>query len=349
MAKLTDVPASKEPLKGNETTQEIEQLQELQNSLDSKKNIPEEFIPIHLPSNGRLDLPKTIHVRNFTTEEVLEIGMQIDEVDKKVALIKVLKDLIHEPIREELLTESDLSWIMYTISYTFYSEDIENVYPLKNEDIQYLEENSPELALKVKQGKHSFTVVIPRTLVKTIEATEKLVEPFMITDHLNRDFYFRYPRLNDTLLAKEYIEKEFEEADNEIQAIENKISNEVRLGIFDPSITKKERNIYDKYLVNKSFKLMTVVLKLLLVKVGKKNTETLADKFKYAKQIDHTTWQKASKYLRETYFGIDPRIKVKSPITGKKEIRRFSFRPLDIFTKLSVSGDDEDDLDIMPF
>ena len=61
----------------------------------ARESIPAGYAEIRLSTEGRLFAPKVFHIRDFKTEELLEISL-IPQKDLPKALLKILKNMIYE-------------------------------------------------------------------------------------------------------------------------------------------------------------------------------------------------------------------------------------------------------------
>ena len=61
----------------------------------AKESIPAGYAEIRLSTEGRLFAPKVFHIRDFKTEELLEISL-VPQKDLPKALLKILKNMIYE-------------------------------------------------------------------------------------------------------------------------------------------------------------------------------------------------------------------------------------------------------------
>ena len=82
--------------------------------------IPSGYISINLSSNGKLGVPKKIHVRNYNGQDALDLSMVTDE-DVFDTLVKILSDMIYEDIDTDLLHEEDFQEIMLNVFFNFFN------------------------------------------------------------------------------------------------------------------------------------------------------------------------------------------------------------------------------------
>ncbi len=319
-----------------------EDSQMLKKAIDNTENlsdVPLNHIFIDLKSKGRLSMPERIHVRNFNTEESLEIGSHLTSLEEKKATIKLLNNIIHEDVDASEFTDDEIIEIMLTIYANYYgSVLVDYSYPINDEEMVILEERN-DAQYKLVQKGESLKVDIKISDIDFKAISDEFQEPITLTDESGVKISFRHPRIKDDIAIQEYINKKFEKEDEEFMEIEMLLQEEHKTKKINKHVTKKQRHDYMFVQRNKALSMAKSLMGLCIVKYEGDDLKTLGEKLNIVKKVDISIWEEFQKVLDKfCNFGAQPNVKVKSPITGNSVERRFSFRPLDILQDTKLQG-----------
>lgn len=331
--------------------QEDELTKSIAKNLEESKpdvDIPNGYIPIQLCSNGKLSVPKTLHIKNFSTDDILEISTQMESFMKESTL-KILQKNIFEEINIMDLTEYEIQQILFIIYVNWYSANLHGYnYEPSEEELNYLKENQEQLYQSYMEGKHKFEIDIPLNKVKVLDLPESFKEPFAIKKK-DSDFNveFRLPRMSDVVTVEKYFMNKYYAQYMDMRELEVKLSNEIESGKVNNNISYEQRKEFQEFQEFMAIESMKLIMKMSLVKVQEEELLTIEDKLKHANEIDFNYWKMYSKYTEEKLvWGLQKEVEVTSPITGKKVTKRFPFESVDLLQGILTSDVDEDDFEI---
>lgn len=313
-------------------------MNEAQEIKELKDNTPIGYIPIELSTEGKLSLPKVVHLRNFDTTEIVDLVSQIDE-NKLSSLVRMFGECCYEDVDFSQATDKELLEIALTIYKNFYSNVITDFsFPLDENDLEFLYEHNPELLEKIKKGKNRPTVDIPISSIDINRLPKDFKEPITIKDKgTNESYSFKIPRIADGLIVQEYIRVKYEDEDERMYKIEQKLLEERQLKI-DAKLSGKERKAFKEYEKSRAVDHVKAIQKLCLVKLNGVELTDLDSKLDT--HIPQGVWTAYTQFLENLKMGVQDDVKVLSPITNKEETRRFEFRSYDIMEAISVFRDD---------
>ena len=115
----------------------------------AKESIPAGYAEIRLSTEGKLFAPKVFHIRDFKTEELLEISL-VPQRDLPKALLKILKNMIYEEdVDPAKFHISEVEETLVHVYMTFFSPTMNNViFPVEDEDLEYLKSTNTEESYK---------------------------------------------------------------------------------------------------------------------------------------------------------------------------------------------------------
>lgn len=293
------------------------------------KNIPSNYIPIRMSSSGKFDCPEIIHVKNFSGSDIFNLSLQTLETTVE-ALTNCLNNMIYEDFDAKNLTEKELLEIIITVYANFWNRELQMNYPYDNEELETIQKENPDKYKLIEKGKID-KVIIDLSKLAWITLDNSFKEKLELEKN-NTKVVFAHDRLFHTLIASQYIEKYCFEDEMKIRKLKE-ISNDRDL-TYDESKELKETS---KRKANLLYKLIRCQL---IVSINGVELKTIDEKLKAFDEIDETFWLKRDDLVSNVKYGVDNFIKVKSPVTGKKVERRFSFRILEILSALQLPSDD---------
>lgn len=308
----------------------------------STPKIPNDYIPIQLPSLGKLSAPKILHFRDYTMNDALELNV-LDEDDQLSAIITVLNNMCYEDFDCANLHVKEMMHILYTIHATFISNNMEKEY--------YIDENLPEGNEEGQLNHPSnigvVTIKLNKLNTKTINEDfeghiieKKFKEPFTFTDTVKKiKMKFRLNRVGDLLIAKEYCDKKYEDDLIRFRPLKRNIyklqeikdvtkRNEELDNII--SENEKEYEEYRKFLITYESDYVRVLQSLQIVGINDTIFETLEEKLQaYRNNISEILWKQYNKVQNTYDFGILENYTFFCEYNQKNITRRFLFQFLD--------------------
>lgn len=336
----------------------VKQIQKVQQSM--ALGAPAGYIPIALSLKGRLGVPEVVHVRNFSTENLIDLSMASDELLPE-RLIHLLKELIYEPVRVEEWPEKAIVELLIKLYANFFTPMITSTpFPWDRSDYNWLiEHDKKDQALDLSSGKWVPRIDIDLRVLKIKEFPEDVKSYLTVKNKRNasdplyvKAKFLAYTRIGDSIALKKAADNKFEEEDKKYEKIRQMttIRNDlIQRGITDnlPVISEKEYLDWQSHAVAKAIYLSKLTKALYLVAFNDIDLSkaTLEEKLKYSEdpRFDINVTRKVDQQFAQLDFGIDPNIQVKNPITGEVCTRRFSFRLLDILQAVQSAQSDEYD------
>lgn len=321
------------------------------------KNLPPVgYVPIELSTKGKMGVPALVHVRNFKTEELLDLSLYNEEMIPP-KLISILNSLIYEDVNVGEWPDRVITELLIRIYVNFFTPIIPEVtFPWEQEDIDYLlSNNREEDANRLKAGAWKPITSVNLTKVNITNLSDE-VKPYITIKKKREDGTFfsakfvSYPRYGDSLTIKKFIENKFEESDKKYEELKkrldlkNLIIREGRDLSLVPSISSKEYLEWQVYEAEKAIYIAMLLQAINLVAYGDQDlTEaSLEDKVRYVSQpeFDTNVGKKIEKHYNDLLFGLDPIVEILNPITSKPCKRRFSFRIVDVIQTLREADAD---------
>ena len=342
----------------DDMTQSTKIIDKVQQSL--KLNIPGGYIPINLSTKGKLGVPEIIHVKNFNTENLIDLSMASDELLPE-RLIHLLKDLILEPVKVEEWPEKAVVELLIKIYANFFTPLITSTdFPWNQEDLDWLKAHGQEeQANNLIAGKWKPKVDVDLRNVKIKDFPSEVKSYVTIKNRFPKNDpsyvevkFLAYTRIGDSLALKKAADDKFEKEDLRFEKIKQLIDlREARSekGSTDlPVIPEKEFLDWQLHNINKAIYMSKLSKALYIVAFNgiDLSKSTIEEKLKYSEdpRLDVNITKKVDTQFSKLDFGIDPNIELKNPITKEVCTRRFSFRLLDILQAIRLSDSDEYDI-----
>lgn len=325
------------------------------------------YIEVRLSTKGMYGAPEVFHIRNFTTEEVMQLSL-VEKENLPVAMAKLLQDVIMEPqdqVNVLEFHEMEASELALFIKKTYYETKIKDVnWQVTDEDKKFAREvlyandddalNKWELG--VRNGKRKYQFDIDLDKVEYWPAPEKPVTGLRVKDPVSKlECKFTWPRFGDTVVLKKALDNEFKEKDKRYEqdyAIYKRRQEAERSAargeIVDlskvPMLPKSQMEEIRKYETEKTLFLITMTKGLHLAEIDGKDVSELplAERAKLAadSRISYTLYQKVSEIFNDMKVGPKKNIKVTDPVTGKEVDYEYPFRVYDILATIGSHDDD---------
>lgn len=349
--KLVDTNANEVP--------EVE-VKEIKKPVQTPKSvyaIPPGYLAIEMSTEGKLNVPAVVHVKNFTTEFLVDLALASEEVLPE-KLIQSLQSLIWEKdVDVGEWPEKMAIELLVKIYANFFTPIMTSVpFPVLDSDLEYLEKNNR------KEEKES---ILSESFVPRIDIDLRSFESISVDPKVKNCISYKkkdgtfsvkirsYIRLKDSVLIRKAVEKAYRDKDKQYAKIKQDVdirSAKLNAGDYTnlPVIDPYELLAWKTYEAGKALYGIQLARAVGLVYYeGKDVSEsTLEEKVKILEN-DPRFDSKLSKLIDEQVaklkFGINPEIEVTNPITGEVCKRTFTFRLVDILQAIQLSNTTEYD------
>ncbi len=310
--------------------------------------IPPNYIPLCLSAGGKFGIPEKIHVRNFTTSELLDISL----FEGRMLLektVSALNSIIYEKVDVACWPEKILIELVLNVQSNFFSPTIEDIeFPWNQEDIDWLlKANKKEDIEALKTGIWVPRVSFPMSQIKTIELDSQ-VKPFVSFSRKGviKAKFKSYPGFGDTLFLDKLIEEKFGEKDKIYERTRSNLLKKSTLEIKgeDSSSVIVTDEDYLSLQLHEVSKLKFIALASVAMYLVEYDGKNVLD-MDFDKKIDIVSsplfdsglGKSLNKKFDELKFGIDPEVEVVNPITGEVSKRHFTFQVIPLLQALQSS------------
>ena len=308
----------------------------------SKEKIPNDYIPIKLASNGKLDAPKVLHFRDFSMDDALELNV-LDEDDRLKALISVISGMCYENFDCTNLNIRELIQILFTIHITFISSKMRKEYYID----ETLPEGKEEGQLDHPSNVDEIDIALTKLLVQDIDDNPdgsskelKFKEPFTLTDTVKKTkAKLRLSRIKDILLAQEHCNTKFEDELKRFKPLKKALYKLIDIDDKEERNAELEKLIedneddYEDYqnFINKYDKeYIRILQSQQIVAIDGVELKTLEEKIEaYKTNVSETLWSRYNEVVNEYVFGILDKYTFYCDKLQKNITRRFLFQYMD--------------------
>jgi hypothetical protein len=324
------------------------------------KTIPGAYTEIEMSTKGKLGAPPIVYVKNFSTEELMELGLS-DNEELPIKVCQLLNGIIYQPdpknkIRIEDFHEKEVIELLLKIFKTYYSPVIKDLDWVWNndEDKNYLAQryggkDSDEYrkvirSLQTGEWKPKFDVDL-RTL-KYYELPDDMKTTVLISKENGFTCKYSYERFGDAATLKHFITAKFKERDKQFASISEtfRFREEAKQKLLNgdnvnfagiPNIPQEEYRKLKEYELEKvRFTIIgSKALHLLEYRGTDVSTWPLEKRLELAKdpELDYSTLKQITEKFHKMEIGPITRLWLRNPIQDMKVVERdFSFRVYDI-------------------
>ncbi|HOS12483.1 MAG TPA: hypothetical protein PLI42_00605 [Candidatus Pacearchaeota archaeon] len=314
----------------------------INNSMNTAKAIPAEYIPITLTTGGRFGVPKVIYIKNFSIEDILSLSVS-KEIFQLRNSIKVLQNLIWNPDNTICINNwleeqvSELLLRLYANYYGVKKEDL--IFPINEDDIEWLKNNNKELYERYINNEFipRFSLDLQQLEIKPIPNT---FPDYIELQENNKTYIFKIPRVGDVITLETLYKKKFFKDDMRFETL----SRRIKSGNYE-NLTFEDYTFLEEFPINKAIYLTTITKLFMVEKIMSDNeitdlnTMNIEEKLEYLSNlsISPNLFEKYNTIINKKDYGIIPVLEIINPITGKLCTRRFSFRVTDLVTFILLS------------
>jgi len=285
-------------------------------------SIPSNYIEVKLSSLGKLTAPSSVHVRNYTFEEALELS-EIDEDNEKEIMIKVLNELLWEDIDANDLHEEEAVEILLNIYAKWWGSKLEG--------FRYQVDESLPQSLRNKNENTSIAE-IPISNLNTLELSEKVSEPFELSNGKDK-IKLRLPRMKTGLIAKDFVNKKYVTEETKYAGLKRKIR-------LREEYSQDEYDEYMSYLRERGKDYLRAYQAQLVDSVNEKKVEDFPEALRILSELDLTIWKEYNRALKNNFvFGVDKEVTFDCTVNHTPITRRFQFRPMDFLPSVESEND----------
>lgn len=344
-------------------------VKEAQTNSPANNPIPDGYIRIDMPTEGRFYAPAHFHVRDLAAEDLLGIALSDDDM-LPIHTIDVFNDLIYEDgVDVGTFNDEEVVVMLFDIFTTFYSTVIKgHPYVLQESDYAYLASTlggaeSDAYRQKIRDYKNKRwnpTIDIDLTKIKKLKLPEDF-SPVLKLERKKTGFSCKYsfPAYGDIKVVKDFLDSAYRQQDDLYAGLTNTLKyrkeqlqkREEGADIaFEsiPNLTAAQSKEYDRYTYDRNITLMKAIRanRLLEYRGHDISNLSLGQKLEIATdpEFDLPVYQAISKKIDNTPIGLEKTIKVISPVTGEEIDYPFSFRVYDLLA--AIQNVETDDLEV---
>jgi hypothetical protein len=114
-----------------------------------RSDIPSEYIPIEMSTNGRLGVPKVVYARNFKTDDIVNLSMANDDLIPE-RLISIVKGLMHDKtIQVENWPDKSVVEFLIKLYANFFTPLLKSIdFPWNESDLAWLLKEGQDKKIK---------------------------------------------------------------------------------------------------------------------------------------------------------------------------------------------------------
>lgn len=344
-----------------------DEIKSLRQDIENEANVPSGYIPIELSSKGKWGAPKLFHIKNFTVEQISSLSFcEPDQVPIKI--LKMIPEIVWEKdVDFGQFHEGEVIETLIILYRTFYQSILANQdWKLTDEDKEFLKKEHGGESLEYKKQiqayengdwKPKFDIDLNR--VRFYECDDDVKNTVQVKKANGFTCEFTYPKYGDTLVLHEIITRKFQEKENQLASIKEKIQFRNNMEekwkngeMVDlsrcPVVSEEERRKYEEFQIEKGTFLTKLTRTILLKSINGKDISKLPleEKVMYADDpnLDFSTINKVTKIFKDLKVGPVEKIIGFDPIIREVREVEYSFRIFDFILALQSEGNTEDDI-----
>lgn len=330
----------------------------VENFAEVENSIPAGYVRIRMSTQGKYGAPASMHIRNFSIEEALELGsMSQEDIPIKVPQL-LQKTIFEKDIDINKFYEPEVAEFCIHFYEAFYSNSLKELkYQITDADKEWMKKEvfqgkeSAEYqnwVRGVETGKINPTYEIDLRTVKYYTIPENVKKRIRYT---NGDFSceFQYPRFGDTAILQRALKEAFRTQDMQMgplyeiykrkQEAETRLRKGENVAIDQiPFLSKDDLDAVRAYELEKTSFIFTQMKGMQLCKfMGEDvSSKPLSERVEIAKdpRIDFSAYQTVSEHFSKLEIGPVPKVSIVNPITGILQEIDHPFRPLDLLASI---------------
>lgn len=325
------------------------------------------YTEVRLSTKGMYGAPEVFHIRNLTTEEVMQLSL-VEKEQVPIEMAKLLQAIIMEPqdqVNVLEFHEMEASELALFLKKTYYESKIKGIpWHVTDEDKEFIRQNVyptdddayNKWLLGVRNGQRKYEFDIDLNTIEYWPAPEKPIKALKVKDPVSKlECKFTWPHFGDVVVLKKALDNEFKERDKKYEhdyAIFKRRQEAERSAqkgeLVDlskvPMLPKAQEEEIRKYETEKTLFLITMTKGLHLAEIDGNDVSTLplAKRAELAQdsRISYTLYQRVSEIFDKMKVGPKKQIKIKDPVIGKEVEYEYPFRVYDILATIGSHDDD---------
>lgn len=326
----------------------FEKVESVAQDLSNVKNVGPQYIPVYISSAPLFGVPKVVYIRMFSVEDMMLLSMVMDnEIIFTRYLIQILNNNLFQDEKKSIDVstwhEKQVQELLLHVLINFSNPLHEGTpYILDEEDEAFLKETDEATYKAYKNGEKEFTTTVDFRQAKTFSRSE--IQATLTYKHKDMEVVFYIPVIRDTVLLNTFIQEYLYKINQRYNVLVSKSEHGDEI-TFEESEFMKEAVLEKAFITTKMTKTFFVkkVIQNNIVLYEEETMPLTAQEFKKKYDLmEHISiplevFNSYSDTIEGLEIGINPLMKVISPITGKTVERRYSFRVKDFFILLFVS------------
>jgi hypothetical protein len=348
-----------------EKIEEERALKKAREEYNDKFNCPDGYIEVRLSTKGKIGAPALFHVRNFSTEDVMNLNLT-EQNERPIKLIKILEGLIYEEdVDIKKFHQKEVIELLLLMYECYYTDVFANqTWAPTDEDWAFMKEESggedteefrrKKRALETGMWKPVFDINIAKDIHYHEIGDDIRVNAKVEREFNNKKFTatFSLPRFGDVILLKSFVETMYREKDKQFARItetvkfrkdaEERLRQGENINMSQiPTIPKTEEEKLRDYETDKSLFIFRATIALYLIEFdGEDLTGVPLEKRLQLAQdprIDFSTFQAVQEHFDTLEFGMKEEITVYDPILNKIVTRKYPFRLDDLLASFGTA------------
>lgn len=333
-------------------------------SVRKMADIPPGYIEINLSTKGKIGAPASFHVRNFTTEDLMDLAAT-EQKDIPVEVVKRLQEIIWEDnVNVEEFHENEVIETLFIIYREFYSQYLpEMPWELTDDDKAHLQkqfggESSPDYINRI--AAYEDQKWVPRWDIDLAtfgfyEIPDDFKSTIKATDKQGNSVTYTLPKYGDVVVLKNFIDKYYEKEEAKFAQIsrslqqKNQLDKDFLEGKSNRNgdriyIPKSEEDEYNEYAKKRMVFSASAIKALHLKEVNGVDFsgKSLSDRIDYVVNnpgiFSHGVFKKVTEKFSELKIGINPETEGIDPILQKRVKVNYTFR---VFALLQALRDND--------
>jgi len=306
--------------------------------MDKNKGVLGTYLSIPLDSMGKLGVPKELHFRDYTIDEIYELSVSTVQ-DNLEVLIGCFNKMVKEDYDCKGLHYKDVITIMLTVHNTWWGQsltkkmyidpDIED-YDLLNDKANIMTEDIPISCFKTAplkdEFKNPFTVsIIQNKTETTVTCILPTVGNMIDAEAYVKDTFFEQERKLSDLLGK-------------VEAIQQISSYEEKAKASRTKLTADELKQYRNYQKDLDKARKMYMQACCFTKINDEEYLTIEDRIEHLPEIPLQIWQRYNQVISDYDFGVDDEVTFDSVTLKNPVTRRLGFRLVELIPNMEQKG-----------
>jgi hypothetical protein len=330
--------------------------------------VPAGYLAIELSTEGHMGAPKKFHMRNFKTTDLLALSLT-EDVDLPETIAKMLDEMIFEDdVSVKDFHEKEITELLVRLYMLFFSAIVEDAkFEILEQDFDFLESTLTDEAYKQVLVDLDTGNWVPRTSIDLRRVETYPINPDTFKTEITvrskrtgMEMKFTYPRFGDVIVIKKFIKNLFEKEEKQFASIKRMIEyrNEMEKKYKEgkpidiqriPTVPQAEIDRVREFEIRKAMVAVDAVRALHLKSFDGEDLSkaSLEDRIECVRdpRMDHNVAKKVEEFYTNLTFGLDEEnVPMYNPVTKADDVRRFSFRFVDLLQAIKSSKSDEYDV-----